>query len=127
MPDPGVVTASRLAAAAAGIVWYARSSYFVGLRGDQIAIFQGRPGGVLGLDPTLKQTTGYTTADVLPAAVPALRSGQEESSVAAANRYVQSLVAAYQAAQAAAAPPTTAPPRSTTTTRPRAPTTTVRP
>lgn len=111
--------------AAAAIVWYARSAYYVGLRGNQIVIYQGRPGGVLGLDPTLKQTTQYTTAEVLPFAVPSLRSGQEEPSVSAAQQYVQRLVQAYDQAQAAgsaaapasttttpptAAPPTTAPP-----------------
>lgn len=114
-------------AAAAAIVWYARSAYYVGLRGNQIVVYQGRPGGVLGLDPTLKQTTQYTTADVLPSAVPALRSGQEESSVPAAQQYVQRLVQAYDQAQAAAgaAPATTTGPTGTgptgtgpTTTRP---------
>jgi serine/threonine protein phosphatase PrpC len=96
-----------LAGAAAAIVWYARASYFVGLRGNQIVIYQGRPGGVIGLDPTLNRSTQYTTADVLPSALPALRAGQEESSVGAAQQYVQSLVAAQLAAQAATAPPTT--------------------
>jgi protein phosphatase len=111
-----------LAGAAAAIVWYARASYFVGLRGNQIVIYQGRPGGVIGLDPTLNRSTRYSTADVLPSALPALRAGQEESSVGAAQQYVQSLVAAQLAAQAATAPPTTlaAPPttavRSTTST-----------
>ena len=104
-----------LTGAATAIVWYARSNYYVGLRGDRIAIFQGRPGGVLGLNPTLKEMTGYTTAQVLPAAVPALKAGQNEPSVAAARGYVVSLVNAQLAAQAAAAPPTTAP---TTTTVP---------
>jgi serine/threonine protein phosphatase PrpC len=102
-----------IAGAVVGIVWYARSSYFVGLRGSQIVIYQGRPGGVLGINPTLEQTTNYTTADVLPAAVPALRSGQEEPSMGAARTYVTSLVQAYQAAQAAAAPPTTVAPPTT--------------
>jgi protein phosphatase len=91
-----------IGATAAAIVWYARSAYYVGLRGNQIVVYQGRPGGVLGLDPTLKQTTRYTTADVLASAVPALRSGQEESSVPAAQQYVQRLVQAYDQAQAAA-------------------------
>ena len=123
--------------AAAGIVWYARSSYFVGLKGSQIVIYQGRPGGVLGINPTLKHTTPYTTSDVLSSALPPLRSGQEESSLPAAEAYVQNLIAAYQTAQRNAAPPTTTPPTTTpgttapgtTTTRPFSgfPGTTVKP
>ena len=31
--------------AAAGVAWYARDGYFVGLRGNQIVIFRGQPGG----------------------------------------------------------------------------------
>lgn len=105
-------------AAVGAIIWYARSTYYVGLRGREIVIFQGRPGGVLGLDPTFKKDTGYSTADVLPAAVPALTAGQEESSEASATAYVQSLVDSYRQAQALAAPPTT-----TTTTLPTSTTT----
>ncbi|HET6965899.1 MAG TPA: Stp1/IreP family PP2C-type Ser/Thr phosphatase [Acidimicrobiales bacterium] len=119
-----------LGGAAAAIVWYARSSYFVGLRGNQIVIYQGRPGGVLGLNPTLKQVTPYTTADVLQVAVPSLKSGQEESSVAAAQQYVHNLVTAYQTAQQAGGAPvtsatTTVPP--VTTVPPGAPTTVRKP
>ena len=110
--------------AAAAIVWYARSSYFVGLRGDQIVIYQGRPGGVLGMNPTLERTTQYTTADVLPVALPALKSGQEESSVSAAQQFVQNLVTAYNSSQSASGATTTLPPQPTTTIAPSAPTTT---
>jgi protein phosphatase len=103
--------------AIAGIVWYARSAYYVGMRGNNIVIYQGRPGGVLGLNPTLKETTQYTADQVLPSALPALKSGQQESSVASARQYVQNLVTAAAAAEAAGAPPTTpAPPVSSTTT-----------
>jgi protein phosphatase len=110
-----------IVAAIGAIIWYARSSYYVGLRGQEIVIYQGRPGGVLGLNPTLKKDTGYSTTDVLPSALPALKAGQEESSQSAAEQYVTNLVGAYDQAQANAAPPstttTTAP--HTTTTRPR--------
>jgi PPM family protein phosphatase len=107
-----------LIGAAAGIIWYARSSYFVGLNGSQIVIYQGRPGGVLGINPTLRQRTPYSTSDVLAAAVASLRAGQEETSLAAAQEYIASLIRDYQTAQRNAAPPTTAPTTTTTTTRP---------
>lgn len=92
-------------AGVAGVIWYARSAYFVGLRGDQIVIYQGRPGGVLWLKPTVSEVTGYTTADVLPVHVPTLRSGQQETSVSAAKSYVRSLVDEKRASTGAAAPP----------------------
>ncbi len=107
--------------AAAGVVWYARSSYFVGLKGSQIVIYQGRPGGVLGINPTLRRTTAYSTSDVLDSAVPVLRAGKEEASLTDAENYVQSLHNAYQESQQNAAPPTTTPTSSTTVS----PTTTV--
>jgi protein phosphatase len=104
--------------AGAGIVWYARSSYFVSLNGSQIVIYQGRPGGVLGINPTLRQRTPYSTSDVLPSALPSLRAGQQETSLSAAQAYIASLIRDYQTAQRNAAPPTTAPTTTTTTTRP---------
>jgi serine/threonine protein phosphatase PrpC len=109
-----------LVAAGAAVVWYARGSYYVGLRGSEIVIYQGRPGGVLGIDPTVKEDTHYTLSDVLPVSRPSLESGQEVSSLAAANSYVASLVSAYQTAQAAQHPSTTTSPTSIspTTTSP---------
>lgn len=116
-----------LGLAAAAIAWYARSSYFVGLRGDRVTIFQGRPGGVLWFQPTVSSRTSLTTAGLLPHELPKLRAGQEEATLADARRYVTSLIAeadAARAAQAAAnaaqaaqssttAPATTGPPPTT--------------
>ena len=90
-----------LGLAAAAIAWYARSSYFVGLRGDRVTIFQGRPGGVLWFQPTVSSRTGLTTAGVLPHELPKLRAGQEEATLADARRYVTSLIAEADAARAA--------------------------
>jgi serine/threonine protein phosphatase PrpC len=109
-----------LALAAVAIGWYARSSYFVGLKGDRVTIYQGRPGGVLWFHPTIAQRTSVTTANVLPHQIPRLKAGQEEASVADARQYVAGLVAEASAARAAQnqanATTTTVP--STTTTSP---------
>jgi protein phosphatase len=102
---------------AAGIGWYARASYFVGLRGDRITIFQGRPGGVLWFRPTVADATSVTTADVESRHLPALSSGQDEPSLTAARQFVHSMVAEQQAAQAAAHPPV--PPKPTSQPKPR--------
>lgn len=80
-----------LAAAVVGVGIYARGTYFVGLSGNQVVIYQGRPGGVLWFQPTIKQRTSVTVSQVLPARVGTLRAGQVESSVGAANQYVARL------------------------------------
>jgi protein phosphatase len=111
----GVLT--LLVLAAAGIAWYGRTSYFVGLSGDRVIIYQGRPGGVLWLRPTVADATDVTTADVLPRHLPALTAGQQEPSLSAARLFVTSMVTEKQAAQPAPRPPaTTLPPKPRTTT-----------
>jgi protein phosphatase len=101
--------------------WYARSAYFVGLDGEQVTIFRGRPGGLLWFDPTIVEHKPQPTgAELLPAQRTELQSGHEVASKAQADRYVNNL---RQELDARRAPPTTlattsttAPPGSTTTT-----------
>jgi PPM family protein phosphatase len=105
-----------LVLAGGGVAWYARASYFVGLSGDRIIIFQGRPGGVLWFRPTVANTTDVTTADVLPRHLPALSAGQQEPSLSAARQFVSSMVNEKRAAEPPQrAPTTTLPPRPRTT------------
>ncbi len=110
-------------AAAAGVVWYARDSYFVGVRANQIVIYKGRPGGVLWFKPTVADVTPRTTSDVLPARVAGLKAGVEEPSLIAAQGYVNRLVAEM----IAATPTTTTSTSTTTTTTLPPPTTTAAP
>jgi hypothetical protein len=46
------------------VAWYARDGYFVGLKGNQIVIFRGQPGGLLWFHPTVAVTTSVTTSQV---------------------------------------------------------------
>ncbi|HEY3810768.1 MAG TPA: Stp1/IreP family PP2C-type Ser/Thr phosphatase [Acidimicrobiales bacterium] len=103
---------------AAGIGWYARAAYYVGLRADRITIFQGRPGGVLWFRPTIADATNVTTADVESRHIPTLTAGQDEPSLSSARQFVHALVAEQQAAQAAARPTPQPPPKSRSTTPP---------
>jgi serine/threonine protein phosphatase PrpC len=73
------------------IVWAGNNTYFVGLSGDEVVIFRGRPGGVLWIDPELAESTGIPIDDVPAASVDAVRSGVEEPSLADAQRYVDNL------------------------------------
>jgi protein phosphatase len=100
-----------LGVAAVAIGWYARSGYFVGLTGNRITIFQGRPGGVLWFHPTVADATTVTTADIEARHLPTLTAGQEEPSLTAARQYIYRLVAEKQAAQAASQPPASPPSR----------------
>ena len=88
-----------LALASAGVGLYARGTYYVGLLRDHVAIFQGRPGGLLWFRPTVAERTSLTTAAVLPYQIPALRAGQPEGTFASAQAYVHNLAAEYYQAE----------------------------
>ncbi len=85
-----------LAALVGGVIgvtiWFQRSSFFVGLAGDRVSIFQGRPGGLIWFKPQLLQTSSLTTKDLLPNSVYELRQGVAESSYAAAKQEVDGLI-----------------------------------
>jgi protein phosphatase len=107
------------------IRFYVDDSYFVGLRGDQVVIFQGRPGGFLGIDPKIVTHTEVTKAQVGPLVIPALRAGVQEPTQSAARKYVANLVAAECSLENPPATCTTTPVTvpSPTTTAPGAATT----
>ena len=115
-----------LGAAGGGITWFARSTYYVGVRGGEVVIFQGRPGGVLWIEPTLAERTNVAFADVAPARRPDVEAGKQEASLEDARRYVARLedqagAGVTSAATTTEPPTTTAPPA---TTAPAAPGTT---
>ena len=118
-----------VAAGAAGVWYYARSAYYVGIRGNALVVYQGRPGGVLWIEPTLNHVSLVTTGQVLQASLPSLHSGVEEPTVAAADSFIANLAALYQKSQTAALPPPTTPtattaPSTSTTSNAQSPTST---
>jgi len=108
-----------IAAAIAAVGWYARHTYYVGLDKGQVAIFKGRPGGLLWFQPTLDRRTSLSEKDVPPARLPDVSAGKEEATRAEAQRYVNAL-----RQQAAAQTTTTAPPAAPAPTTPAPPPTT---
>ena len=80
-----------LGGAAAAVVWFARSTYYVGVDDEQVAIFRGRPGGLLWIQPTLAERTDLALDEVPPSRRAAIDAGKEESSLIEARRYVASL------------------------------------
>jgi serine/threonine protein phosphatase PrpC len=73
------------------IQWYGTSTYFVGLDGDEVVIYQGRPGGLLWIDPSLERRTGIDADDVPSRYRRDLEDGREQSSLAEARRYVSNI------------------------------------
>jgi protein phosphatase len=110
-----VVLFVLLAGAVGAHAWYARSSYFVGVDGDRVAIFKGRPDGLFWFDPTLEERTDLRLDDVPPARRDALAPGKEVADIAEARRYVTNL---EEEAAALEPPPTTT---TTTTVSPAPP------
>ena len=95
------------------VVLYARGTYFVAVDHNQLAIYKGRPGGLLWFRPTLADRTGVRASDVLPYRLADLGSGKEEPSLSQAREYVSSLQA--EAATTTTVPVTTTVPPTTTT------------
>jgi protein phosphatase len=79
--------------AIATIQWYGRAAYFVGFQGDQVAIFKGRPGGLLWIDPSLVESTDLDRDRVPPSRLRDLEDGKEQASLADAQRYVRNISA----------------------------------
>jgi protein phosphatase len=114
-----VLLAAILGGTVLAVGWYARGAYFVKFDGDQVAIYKGRPGGILWFKPTLaERKTSPTRAEILPVNYADLEQGKEVASKAEADRYVTRL---RQQAEAARPSTTTTMPTSTTSTVPGPP------
>jgi len=124
-----ILIAAVAAGTAAVVIWFEQSSYYVGLDGSAVAIYQGRPHGVLWFKPRLLMDSNLTTSQVLPSAVVALKVGIMESTEKAAEQVVTNLanergklatginlVPPTTGPPPTFAPPTTLPPTTSTTT-----------
>ena len=80
-----------IVAAIAAVGWYARGSYYVGLRNDCVTVYRGRPGGLLWFDPTVESRTRLCDGDIPRSRLDDLRSGKEVADRAEARRYVDNL------------------------------------
>lgn len=102
-----------LGGAVATIQWYGTSTYFVAFDGDEVAIYQGRPGGLLWIDPELEEPTGIVRQDVPARYADDLDAGHEHSSLADARQFVDNIE--RDISERAAATTTTEPPTTATT------------
>lgn len=100
-----------VAAGAVGV--YARGSYFVGLEEGRVAIFKGRPGGLLWFSPTVEELTPLTEASVPPERAAAVAEGHQVATLGEARAYVRALGPTPGAGGAADAGTTTSAPDTT--------------
>jgi PPM family protein phosphatase len=82
---------ATLVVAAGFVDWYAKASYYVGFHDGNVAIFEGRPGGFLWFQPTVKKQTSFPEHSVYPPDRPALREGLLEPSYDAAKKAVNAI------------------------------------
>jgi serine/threonine protein phosphatase PrpC len=81
-----------LAVVVGAFYWSAHNTYFVGFEGKQVAIYQGRPGGFLGVEPELVDDgSGLERAELTQAMRAEIDAHKEFSSRADALRYLQRL------------------------------------
>ena len=84
-----LVVVIAIGVSAVGI--YASHSYFVGVDKSKIAVYRGRPGGLLWYNPSIVEMTQLSTAQVAPYHLSDLQKGVSEPSLAAALGYVNRL------------------------------------
>jgi protein phosphatase len=114
-----VVLGLLLAGVVATIQWYGTSTYYVVAEQGEIVIYQGRPDGVLWVEPELVEQTGVALDDVPAAFQDDLVAGREQASLEDAHQYVANIEAQIDEANAPATTTTTS--TSSTTTSSVAP------
>ena len=106
---------------AGSVWWFGRNTYFVGVDGDEVAIFRGKPSGVLWIDPTLEERTGLDLDDVPEARRADVEAGREQPTLERAQRYVENLRDQAASEQRTTTTTTSSTTTSTTTTTTAAP------
>jgi serine/threonine protein phosphatase PrpC len=98
-----------LAIAFGAIAWYARGTYFVGVNKSEVTIFKGRPGGLLGWDPTVEKRTGIEPSQLTEKERDDVQADKTFSSRSSADDYVARLQKSIEERTTA----TTVPPEAT--------------
>ena len=106
-----------LALAFGGVGWYARRSYFVGFTpNNQVVIFKGVPGGVLGWDPTIQAKSSLTGDQLTQIDHDRVAGGAARGSLSDAQHFVERLEADVAATSTTTTTTTT--PKTKPTTKP---------
>lgn len=73
------------------IIYAGTATYYVGFDGDTVAIFRGRPGGVLWIDPQLVERTDLERDEVPAQYLADIDKGRSQASIDDARRYVDNI------------------------------------
>jgi serine/threonine protein phosphatase PrpC len=87
----GALLVAVLGGAVGSVYWYSGRSYYVTLSRSHLAIYHGRPGGVLWIQPKLVALTDVSVNQVLPSRIPELKAGVLEGSLGAAYAFIRDL------------------------------------
>ena len=94
------------------IWWTGTKTWYVGVDGDNVAVFHGKPGGVLWIQPSLAEDSDLLLANVPQSAIADVKNGVEQPSLDSARSYIENLIEL----NAKTTTTTNAPSSSTTTT-----------
>jgi protein phosphatase len=86
-----VVFLAVIAGAFLAVNYFATNTYYVGFEGENVVVFQGRPGGVLWIKPTVAERTTITRSQVPADAVDELTKGKDEPTIDEARAYLTRL------------------------------------
>ncbi len=104
------------------VYYYAHHTYFVGSDRGRVTVFQGRPGGLLFWNPTVKDRTSLRTTTLTPADASQVSAGHGQfGSVGGANSYISELRARAAQRRRQTPPNTTVPPTTAPPAAPAAP------
>jgi hypothetical protein len=107
-----LVLVAIFASAVYAVTWVSDNSYYVGVAGNQVAIYRGKPGGVIWRQPQVEEYANVPIDEVLSQFQSDVRAGKETATLQEAREYVG------RARNPAPTTTTTAP--TTTTTAPAA-------
>lgn len=73
------------------IWWTGTKTWYVGVNGDRVAIYHGKPGGVLWIQPSLAEDSELLVVDVPQAALFDVENGVEQPSLSSSRKYIENL------------------------------------
>jgi protein phosphatase len=86
-----VLVIGVFAAVGYAIAFFAHNTYYVGLDGEQVVVYQGRPGGILWIQPEVVERVDLTLAQVPEARRAQLQAGRDEPTIDDARRFIANL------------------------------------